>query len=147
ELFNASPCGIAVGGTSGKSTVTGMLGWIMYDTGRSPTIMNGAVMKNFVSDEEPFASAVVGKGEVFVSEVDESDGSIALYRPAVAVLLNVSLDHKSIEELRALFSGFVMSAPHVAANFDNDEARLIAGHTADVVSFGIEHPEARLGIV
>src|SRR5690606_13931491 len=103
ELFNAAPVGIAVGGTSGKSTVTGMLGWIMHDTGRAPTIMNGAVMKNFVSDEEPFASAVVGSGGVFVSEVDESDGSIALYRPAVAVLLNVSLDHKSLEELRALF--------------------------------------------
>jgi UDP-N-acetylmuramate-alanine ligase len=29
---------------------------------------------------------------VFVSEVDESDGSIALYRPNVAVLNNVSLD-------------------------------------------------------
>jgi UDP-N-acetylmuramate--alanine ligase len=147
ELFNAAPVGMAVGGTSGKSTVTGMLGWIMHDTGRSPTIMNGAVMKNFASAEEPFASAVVGGGEVFVSEVDESDGSIALYRPEVAVLLNVSLDHKSIEELRALFSGFVASAKRVAANFDNDEARLIAGHAADVVSFGISHPEARLGIV
>jgi UDP-N-acetylmuramate--alanine ligase len=147
ELFNAAPVGIAVGGTSGKSTVTGMLAWIMHDTGRAPTIMNGAVMKNFVSPEEPFASAVVGKGEVFVSEVDESDGSIALYRPEVAVLLNVSLDHKSIEELRALFSGFVLSAKRVAANFDNDEARLIAGHAAEVVSFGIEHPDARLGIV
>jgi UDP-N-acetylmuramate--alanine ligase len=45
--------------------------------------MNGAVMKNFVTpDETPFASALVGGGELFVSEVDESDGSIALYRPA-----------------------------------------------------------------
>src|SRR5690606_15907469 len=85
-LFNAAPQGIAIGGTSGKSTVTGMLGWIMHQAGRDPTIMNGAVMKNFVSAESPFASARVGKGPVFVSEVDESDGSIALYRPAVAVL-------------------------------------------------------------
>src|SRR5690606_9660128 len=34
-----------------------------------------------------------------------------------------------------------------AANFDNDEARLIASHAADVVSFGIADPQARLGIV
>ena len=98
-LFNSAKTGIAIGGTSGKSTVTGMLGWIMQAVGREPTIMNGAVMKNFVSPETPFASAVVGNGDAFVSEVDESDGSIALYRPAVAVLLNVSLDHKSMEEL------------------------------------------------
>jgi UDP-N-acetylmuramate--alanine ligase len=71
----------------------------MHQAGRDPTIMNGAVMKNFVSPQVPFASARVGQGPVFVSEVDESDGSIALYRPAVAVLLNVSLDHKSLEEL------------------------------------------------
>jgi UDP-N-acetylmuramate--alanine ligase len=100
-LFNAAACGIAVGGTSGKSTVTGMLGWIMAEAGRDPTIMNGAVMKNFRSAETPFASARVGSGDVFVSEVDESDGSIALYRPAIAVLNNVSLDHKSLEEGRA----------------------------------------------
>ncbi|MET0250663.1 MAG: Mur ligase domain-containing protein, partial [Novosphingobium sp.] len=62
RLFNASRCGIAVGGTSGKSTVTGMIGWIMAATGRDPTIMNGAVMKNFASDDAPFASARVGGG-------------------------------------------------------------------------------------
>jgi UDP-N-acetylmuramate--alanine ligase len=145
-LFNAAECGIAVGGTSGKSTVTGMLGWIMQATGRDPTIMNGAVMKNFVSPDTPFASAKVGKGGVFVSEVDESDGSIALYRPQVAVLLNVSLDHKSMEELRALFSGFVLAARHVAANADDDEARLIAAHAGDVITYGIASLEATIGV-
>jgi UDP-N-acetylmuramate--alanine ligase len=146
KLFNAAQCGVAVGGTSGKSTVTGMLGWIMEQAGRDPTIMNGAVMKNFVSPDTPFASAKVGKGDVFVSEVDESDGSIALYRPQVAVLLNVSLDHKSMEELRALFSQFVLTAKRVAANADDEEARLIAAHAADVVTFGIDAPEARIGV-
>ncbi|HYJ51992.1 MAG TPA: Mur ligase domain-containing protein, partial [Allosphingosinicella sp.] len=98
ELFNAAATGIAVGGTSGKSTVTGMIGWILHATGRDPTVMNGAVMKNFVSADMPFASALVGSGGVFVSEVDESDGSIALYAPKVAVLNNITLDHKSLDE-------------------------------------------------
>src|SRR5690349_15895868 len=53
ELFNAAPIGIAVGGTSGKSTVTGMIGWILHATGRDPTVMNGAVMKNFASPDAP----------------------------------------------------------------------------------------------
>jgi len=145
-LFNAAPMGIAVGGTSGKSTVTGMLGWIMHEADRDPTIMNGAVMKNFRSADVPFASARVGRGGVFVSEVDESDGSIALYRPEVAVLLNVSLDHKSIEELRVLFRDFVASAPRAAVNFDNEEARFLAERAGEVLSFGIDHPDATLGI-
>ena len=86
ELLNQAQHSVAVGGTSGKSTVTGMIGWILHACHRQPTVMNGAVMKNFVTPSAPFASALVGDPELFVSEVDESDGSIALYRPEIAVL-------------------------------------------------------------
>ena len=110
ELFNAAPVRIGVAGTSGKSTTTGMIAWLLYRAGRDPTVMNGAVMKNFVTPDALFASALVGKGDAFVSEVDESDGSIARYEPTIAVVNNIALDHKSMDELRALFSGFVNNA-------------------------------------
>jgi UDP-N-acetylmuramate--alanine ligase len=84
-----------------------MIAWILYATRRDPTVMNGAVMKNFVAGDFPFASAIVGEGDIFVSEVDESDGSIALYNPTIAVLNNIALDHKSMDELRRLFTDFV----------------------------------------
>ena len=106
KLLNAAQRSVAVGGTSGKSTVTGMIGWILHACHRQPTVMNGAVMKNFVTPSAPFASALVGDPELFVSEVDESDGSIALYRPEIAVLTNISLDHKEMDELRQLFAAF-----------------------------------------
>ncbi|HWA48263.1 MAG TPA: Mur ligase domain-containing protein [Dongiaceae bacterium] len=70
QLFNSARDSIAVGGTSGKSTTTGMIGWILHEAGRDPTIMNGAVMKNFVTPDIPFAGSVVGRGDAFVSEVD-----------------------------------------------------------------------------
>ncbi len=145
-LFNAAPAGIAIGGTSGKSTVTGMLGWIMTVTGRDPTIMNGAVMKNFVAADAPFASALVGKGAVFVSEVDESDGSIALYRPKVAVLGNVSLDHKSLEELRTLFGDFLGAAEVAAINLDDAETAALGPSARALVSFGIASEQAMIGV-
>ena len=145
-LFNASPCGIAVGGTSGKSTVTGMLGWIMAQAGRDPTIMNGAVMKNFANDDAPFASSRVGEGKVFVSEIDESDGSIALYHPAIAVLNNISLDHKSLEELRDLFGGFLAASGRAALNLDDEETAALLPHARDALTFGIERQDAVLHI-
>ena len=129
ELFNAAPVSIAIGGTSGKSTVTGMIGWILDQAGRDPTIMNGAVMKNYGSGSR------VGAGGVFVSEVDESDGSIALYRPTVAVLNNVAVDHKSMAELRELFGDFLRRAEHTVVNADNDEALALA--ESGVFTFGI----------
>ena len=145
-LFNAAPLGIAVGGTSGKSTVTGMIGWIMTEAGRDPTIMNGAVMKNFVAADAPFASARIGAGAAFVSEVDESDGSIVLYRPAVAVLGNVSLDHKSLEELRALFGDFLAQADVAAVNVDDAESAALAPRAKALVTFGIDSGEAMLSV-
>jgi len=136
-LFNRSARPIAIAGTSGKSTVTGMIGWILTEAGRDPTIMNGAVMKNFVAPHAPFASARVGSGEDFVAEVDESDGSIALYRPSVGVLGNVSLDHKSLDELRVLFGDFCARCGAMAINADDPESMALAPRAARVLPFGL----------
>ncbi|HMF28191.1 MAG TPA: Mur ligase domain-containing protein, partial [Candidatus Cybelea sp.] len=70
ELFNRASLPVGIAGTSGKSTTTGMLGWILHSAGSAPTVMNGAIMKNFITAAVPFASAVVGIGNAFVSEVD-----------------------------------------------------------------------------
>ena len=146
RLFNGASTRIAIGGTSGKSTVTGMVGWIMTEAGRDPTIMNGAVMKNFVSPDVPFASARVGHGNLFVSEVDESDGSIALYQPTVAVVSNVSLDHKSLEELRVLFGDFVQRSDMAVLNLDDAEAAALAMMTKQLITFGIDSAAASIGV-
>lgn len=142
ELFNATPVSIAVGGTSGKSTTTGMAGWILHRVGRSPTIMNGAVMKNFADASNPFASATTGTGQVFVSEVDESDGSIVLYRPTVGVVTNISLDHKPLEELRRLFGSFVASSNVALLNADDEDTRSLAPSARSAITFGIGSTDA-----
>jgi UDP-N-acetylmuramate--alanine ligase len=145
-LFNAADFSVAVGGTSGKSTVTGMIAWILAEAGHDPTVMNGAVMKNFVSPDNPFASARIGAPDLFVSEVDESDGSIALYRPTVGVLLNVSLDHKSIEELRVLFGSYVATAGTAVINLDSEEAAELLRRAEARVTFGVRSREADITV-
>jgi UDP-N-acetylmuramate--alanine ligase len=144
ELFNSTPVSIAIGGTSGKSTTTGMTGWILQHTGRAPTIMNGAVMKNFASDSNPFASATTGAGQIFVSEVDESDGSIVLYRPTVGVVTNISLDHKPLSELKSLFGNFVQSARTAVLNADDEDVRALAGRASSTMTFGLSSKDADL---
>src|SRR4030095_2597856 len=146
KLLNAAQKSIAVGGTSGKSTVTGMIGWILHALHRQPTVMNGAVMKNFVSPSAPFASALVGDPELFVSEVDESDGSIALYHPTVAVLTNISLDHLAMAELRACFSGFLERAGKAVINLDDPDTRILGEQLPPdkLVGYGFDSPQAAL---
>ena len=143
-LFNAAPTAIGVAGTSGKSTTTGMIAWILHATGKSPTVMNGAVMKNFQTPDALFASSLVGTSGIFVSEVDESDGSIAGYNPRVAVISNISLDHKSMDELRALFGGFAARAETVVLNLDNDETARLAASFPDAITYSLSNPEAQL---
>lgn len=142
DLFNAAPHSVAIGGTSGKSTTTGMVGWILHQAGLKPTIMNGAVMKNFQAPDNPFASALVGSGDAFVSEVDESDGSIALYRPRVAVVTNISLDHKSMDELRTLFRDFIAKAETPVLNLDNEETKALV--TPNAATFSMSDLRAQL---
>jgi UDP-N-acetylmuramate--alanine ligase len=144
NLLNAAQTSVAVGGTSGKSTVTGMIGWILHDMRRQPTVMNGAVMKNFIAPSAPFASALVGDPELFVSEVDESDGSISLYRPTVAVLGNISLDHKEMDELRSLFAAFLARASKAVVNLDDPETRAISEAIREPIGYGFDSPGATL---
>lgn len=146
ELFNAASNSIAIGGTSGKSTTTGMIGWILHKTGRHPTIVNGAVMKNFVTPDAPFASAIIGNSDLFVSEVDESDGSIARFMPRIAVLNNIAFDHKPLDELRGLFFDFVNRADIAILNLDNVETSAIASQISSdkLITYSLSNSQADL---
>ena len=135
RLFNAAGQSVAVGGTSGKSTVTAMVALILHRMARKPTVLNGAVMIDFRDDAAPYAASLTGNPDLWVSEVDESDGSVALFRPTVAVLTNVSADHKPLDELRGLFGDFLKAGGAAVVNADDAEARALS--PADAVLFGL----------
>lgn len=125
-LVNSSKS-VAVGGTSGKTTVTAMIGVILQEAGFSPTVVNGGHMLDFVDDRGVPLGFHAGSGPWMVAETCESDGSIALYEPEVAIVNNISLDHKPLPELRALFSAFIGRARTGAVlNGDCPETRTIA---------------------
>jgi UDP-N-acetylmuramate--alanine ligase len=90
----------------------------------------------------------VGASGVFVSEVDESDGTIALYHPSVAVLNNIALDHKSMDELRRLFGDFVSKARTAVLNLDNGETLRLyetlkaSGGLEGALTYSLEKPAA-----
>lgn len=139
-LFNAVKTGIAVAGTSGKSSVTGMIAVMMAHAGDDPSVMNGGTMVDFNSGMR------AGKGDVFVTETDESDGTIELFAPSIAVLNNITLDHKSFEELDVLFGNFVARARHaVVLNYDDAKVRALAPKAkAKIFSYALENEDADL---
>ena len=96
---------IAVGGTSGKSTTSGMLFSILEYAGLQPSIISGAGLVSIIK-EGKIGNAKVGAGEWLVIEADESDGSIVQYHPEIGLLLNIDKDHQEIDELMSIFETF-----------------------------------------
>lgn len=145
ELFNRSR-GIAVGGTSGKSTVTAMMGHIFESAGLDATMINGAVMMDAAGvNRKGLGNAMIGQGDIMVIEADESDGSIAYYEPAISVLTNVTLDHKPVEEIRPLFADFLIKAKEgCVVNRDDPESAVIlqSNSPANVTGFSLKDPQA-----
>lgn len=135
ELFHRASRRIAVAGTSGKTTITGMIGHILARTGREPTVVNGGVVPGW--DREPMIGNVrCGTPETMVIEADESDGTIALYHPTVGVVSNISVDHKPIAELRSLFGDFLARSGVTVTNADCPESRRVA-ESADGFRFAV----------
>lgn len=142
--FLATTNGIAIGGTSGKTTVTAMTAHILKQAGVDPNVVNGGVMLNYHTDTET-GNVLTGKGGFCVIEADESDGSIALYSPAVSVVTNISLDHKPIEELRPLFAGFIQKASVGAVvNLDCAETAKMRSLNKNVLTFSLKDESADL---
>ena len=97
---------VAIAGTSGKSTVTAMIAHILVETGFDPWFLGGGPAVSLAGALPP-GSLRVGAGSHFVVETDESDGSVAEFEPAVAVLTNLSRDHKEIAETSRLFESLL----------------------------------------
>lgn len=136
--------GIAVGGTSGKTTTTAMLGHILKTADIDPTVINGGKMLNY-PDSPGEGSVLTGEGSFCVIEADESDGSIELYSPEVAVVTSITLDHKPIEELKTLFGDFVSRATVGAVlNADNADCLALQQKNANVLTFSVDGNDADL---
>ena len=95
---------IAITGSSGKTSVTALLATTLQNLGKDVLMINGGVSKNF-SDEDNFGNFKYGS-DIVVYEADESDSSLVNYNPDYAILLNLSKDHYSEDELKKLFVMF-----------------------------------------
>ena len=142
EIFASYKYNIAVGGTSGKSTLTAMIGYILDRAEKNPLVINGALLKNY-ENQKGIPNVILNNGDYCVIEADESDGSIEKYTPYISVVNNITLDHKSIEELQELFGNFVKRATFGAIiNKDCVNSKAIQNLNSHTLTFSIKDPSA-----
>ncbi|WP_300598714.1 Mur ligase domain-containing protein [Niabella sp.] len=129
-LIAASKKTIAVGGTSGKSTTTGMLFDILQQGGLQPSVISGAGLVTLIKKGK-IGNAFVGAGDWLVIEADESDGSIVQYHPEVGLLLNIEKDHKELGELMQVFETFKNNSNRFCVNRSNAHAAKLSADPAN----------------
>jgi UDP-N-acetylmuramate--alanine ligase len=133
EIVNAGRPGVAIAGTSGKSTVTGMAAWLLREARRPAAVLGGAA----VVGEGAGGCLVAGPdGAAVVAEACESDGTLTGYRPAIGVVHNVSRDHGEVEALRPQFASFAAHCGALLVNAACPEAAAI-GRSMGARSYGI----------
>jgi len=128
---------IAVAGTHGKTTTTGMLAKILQDAGASPTAIVGSLVKDFGSNY------LHGDSEMFVVEACEYKDHLLELSPEVLVLTNVEWDHTdyflSLGALQETFRKAIERVPNNGAIItdpaNKNIASLLAGARASVIDY------------
>jgi len=129
---------IAIAGTSGKSTVSGMLAYLMSRLGMEPNFIGGGRVKQFRTASNP-GNSITGHSELLVIEACESDGTIVNYAPEHSVVLNLDLDHHAIDRTAAMFDALLDNTRgKVIINADDRNLTALASPRAkDAATFGI----------
>lgn len=129
---------VAVSGTSGKSTAAGMLAFAMERLGMGPNFLGGGRVKQFRSETNA-GNCLRGDSDLLVIEACESDGSIVGYLPEHTIILNLSLDHKGIEETARMFE-ILASNTSGRVFMNSDDEGLNGIGIKDAVTFSIDRP-------
>ncbi|HET6427008.1 MAG TPA: UDP-N-acetylmuramate--L-alanine ligase [Phycisphaerae bacterium] len=137
-------CGVAVAGTHGKSTTTGMVAYSLVSAGKSPSYVVGATVGQLGGPSG------VGEGPHFVVEACEYDRSFLNLQPTLAAILNIDDDHLDcFQDLEAIVEAFRAFAakvpPHgvLVVNGDDREAiKAVREPACEVQTFGLS-PRSR----
>lgn len=128
---------IAVAGTHGKTTTTGMLAKLLRDADTEPSAIVGSIVKDFGSNYLP------GKSDLFVVEACEYERHFLELTPEVLVVTNIEFDHSDyytdLKDVQSAFRSFMEKVPQHGTIVTDTEhpniAPILGGLSARVVDY------------
>jgi UDP-N-acetylmuramate--alanine ligase len=134
---------IAVAGTHGKTTTSGLIAHMLVEAQLDPTYLIGGHVRSLGGNAAP------GEGRYIVVEADEYDRAFLSYNPDVAIVTNIEPDHLDIygtaDAVQAAFAQFMSQVPadgHIIAGADSPRVREAVASAAivagDVQTYGLD---------
>jgi UDP-N-acetylmuramate--alanine ligase len=135
---------VAVTGMHGKTSTTAMTAAVLRAGNLDPTVVVGSVWDGVGSN------AVLGRGEYFVAESDESDGSFALLSPEITIITNLDREHldyyRDLAHVQEMFSAYLQRLPAgarvIACADDPNLAPVLRGCPRELITYSLSSPTA-----
>lgn len=126
---------VAISGTNGKTTTTGMMAKILKDAGADPSAIVGSITKDFGSNY------LKGASDLFVVEACEYKRDFLTLVPHVLVITNIELEHtdyyKDLDDIKSAFRELILKTTGaiVTDATHPDIAPLVANLTIPVIDY------------
>ena len=135
---------VAITGAHGKTSTTAMTAGVLRAGNLDPTVVVGAVWDSLGSN------AILGQGEYFVAEADESDASFTYLSPQISVITNLDREHldhyRDLAHIQETFAGYIRGLPPGArvVTWADDPylAPVLAGCPHDLISYSLTRDTA-----
>ena len=127
---------VAIAGTHGKTTTTGMLSHVLMEADKDPVISIGGILPSIGSNIR------IGNGNTFVTEACEYTDSFLSLFPKYSIILNVEAEHldyfKTYENVRASFAKFASQTGDTVVINGDAGALIQPSDTLSVITYGLD---------
>ncbi len=142
ELSSRKPMFIGFSGTHGKTTTSGMASYLLSKSSLNPSYVVGGIIPEYNTNAE------FTDNDIFIAELDESDGTIVKYSPKILVINNLEPDHLDFytDGMVSLLKTFetvlsnLSEGAKVLVNNDNEGVMQLKG-ASDYISYGLKEAD------
>ena len=138
--------GIVIAGMHGKTTTSAMTAHVLREGGLHPS--------HYVGAEIPILGTNAfwnPRGEYFVAEGDESDGTLRCFHPEHALILNIEEEHldfyPDLAAIENIFSQFIaQTSGSILYNIDDPNAARLCANRKGAISYGFSEQADYCGV-
>ncbi len=143
-LVSAGMRTIAVAGSHGKTTTTGMIAWALLQAKKDPTVVVGSLLSDIPTN------FIAGKSDLFVVEACEYQKSFLDLSPSIAVITNIDNDHldyyKTFANIKKAFREFVLKVPRTGRVIADMHDPIVRGVLKNIPAKIVDYSTIQLSV-